>query len=275
MARLKSASSNERLANKIRIGTSGFSYDDWVGPFYPRGLPKSKWFDYYAREFSCLEINASYYTWMSPRALESLTNRAPASFRFAIKLHRSLTHGKDDIAHGIMATGEQNRPLDDPIHLAQFPNGFKANAENWARVEALAALPRLVVEFRNRDWQTDETYKRLRKLDISLCAVDGPNIQGLPKFSKNVTGDIAYTRMHGRNAEKWYEHERAFERYNYLYSEKEIVKISADISEMSEKTQGSYVFFNNHYGAQAVTNARQLAATLGIMSTAKQETLFD
>ena len=211
---MKSASSKERSASNIRIRTSGFSYDDWVGPFYPKGLPKSKWFDYYAQEFDCLEINASYYTWMSTRALESLTNRAPAGFRFAIKLHRSLTHGKDDLAHGIMATGEQNRPLDDPVHLAQFPNSFKPSEKTWPRVEALSALPRLVLEFRNSAWQSEETYGRLRKLNVTLCAVDGPNLDGLPKFTKNVTGEITYTRLHGRNAEKWYEHERAFERYS-------------------------------------------------------------
>jgi uncharacterized protein YecE (DUF72 family) len=260
---------------RVLVGTSGFSYDDWVGPFYPKSVPKSKWFDYYAREFSCLEINASYYTWMSTRAVESLVNRAPVGFCFSVKLHRSLTHGKEDIGEGIRATLEQNRPIEGPVHLAQFPNGFRPSAATWARIEALAELPNLVVEFRHSGWQSDETYRRLGSLSVSLCAVDSPRIAGLPKFSDVITGSIAYVRMHGRNAEKWYEHDHAFERYNYLYSEKEIGELAKDVSVMSERSRDTLVFFNNHYGAQAVVNARQLAAELGVATKTSQNSLFE
>ncbi|MEO7453878.1 MAG: DUF72 domain-containing protein [Fimbriimonadales bacterium] len=259
----------------IRIGTSGFSYEDWVGPFYPKNLSKSKWFDYYAQEFSCLEINASYYSWMTPRAMQSLASRAPHDFNFAVKLNKSITHGKEDIQKGILATLEQNAPLDNPVHLAQFPNGFKPSEENWSRVEGLSTLPKLVVEFRNSEWQTDETYKRLTKLGISLCAVDSPRIEGLPRFTRNLTGPIAYTRFHGRNAEKWYEHDHAYERYDYLYTESELTEIADDLKSMAVKMQDAFVFFNNHYAAQSVTNARQLATHLGVATTPAQEKLFE
>jgi uncharacterized protein YecE (DUF72 family) len=260
---------------QIQIGTSGFSYDDCVGPFYPKATPKSKWFDYYVREFSCLEINATYYTWMSTQAMESLASRAPVDFRFAIKLNKSLTHQKGDPSEGIKATIEQNLPIEDPVHLAQFPNGFRPSEESWKRIEALSELDCLVVEFRHIDWQTKETTGRLRDLGISLCSVDAPKIKGLPEFSKELTGEIAYIRLHGRNAEKWYEHDHAFERYNYLYSYNEITKLAEDIAEMSERANDAVVFFNNPYGAQAVTNARQLAEVLGVATTPSQDALFE
>ncbi|MDQ2985604.1 MAG: DUF72 domain-containing protein [Armatimonadota bacterium] len=266
-----SASRNSSLF----VGTSGFSYDDWVGPYYPKNIPKARWFDFYAEEFSCIEINASYYSWMSTKAMESLSSRAPVDFRFAVKLHRSITHGKEDLQKAIEATIEQNLPLEDPVHLAQFPNGFKPSDEAWEKIEGVADLENVVVEFRNKEWQTDETLTRLRKLGISLCAVDVPAVQGLPKFSKEITGDIAYIRLHGRNAAKWYDHDHAFERYDYLYSDKELTKIAEDISEMSERAEESFVFFNNHYAAQAVTNARQLGQMLGIGTEPAQAALFD
>lgn len=207
--------------------------------------------------------------------MESLSARAPKGFRFAVKLHRSMTHSKDDVSEGIRATIEQNQPLERPVHLAQFPNGFRPSEESWARIEAMTAVDSLVVEFRNSEWQTEETLRKLRSLNISLCAVDAPAVKGLPKFSREMTGDLAYIRMHGRNAAKWYEHDHAYERYDYLYSVKEIERIAKDISAMSERARESFVFFNNHYGAQAVTNARQLADVLGIATKPTQSSLFD
>jgi uncharacterized protein YecE (DUF72 family) len=186
-----------------------------------------------------------------------------------------MTHSKDDVAVGIGATREQNRPLERPIHLAQFPNGFKPSDEAWERIEALGALDSLVVEFRNSEWQSDETLTKLRSLNISLCAVDAPAVKGLPKFSKDLTGDISYIRLHGRNAAKWYEHDHAYERYDYLYTESEIKSIAGQISGMTERAKESFVFFNNHYGAQAVTNARQLADVLGIATKPAQSSLFE
>jgi uncharacterized protein YecE (DUF72 family) len=136
-------------------------------------------------------------------------------------------------------------------------------------------LDSLVVEFRNSEWQSDETLTKLRSLNISLCAVDAPAVKGLPKFSKDLTGDISYIRLHGRNAAKWYEHDHAYERYDYLYTESEIKSIAGQISGMTERAKESFVFFNNHYGAQAVTNARQLADVLGIATKPAQSSLFE
>ncbi|MBA3725045.1 MAG: DUF72 domain-containing protein [Armatimonadetes bacterium] len=267
------------MPGRISIGTSGFSYDDWVGPFYPMGLKKHRWFDYYLQEFDALEVNASYYAWLSAKAVSSLVERAPRGFRFAVKLNKEVTHQKSDVDEGLRATIEQNRPFAEAgclaSQLAQFPNGFRPTDENWSRVEAIVeALDPLTLEFRHDHWQAPDSMARLANLGVSLCSVDQPRIEGLLEFDDTVIGPLAYARFHGRNAAMWYEHEKAWQRYDYLYSEAEVRELTASVRKMSEKAKETLVFFNNHYGAQAVTNARQMSEQLGRPIRERQPKLF-
>lgn len=258
----------------IRVGTSGFSYADWVGPYYPKNLAKGKWLEFYAREFSCLEINASFYSWIAQDAMRSMASRVPDGFRFAVKLHRSMTHDNIDLDSLIRATRDQNAPLESPVVLAQFPNAFRPSDSAWQKLEQLAALPNLVVEFRHAQWQASDVVQRVAELGVSTCVVDMPDIPGLPRSLQEAVGPIGYLRAHGKNAGKWYNHDEAYERYDYLYSGDQIRRIAESVSRLSERASETFVFFNNHYGAQAVTNARQLAAELGIATTPSQGDLF-
>jgi uncharacterized protein YecE (DUF72 family) len=270
--------SREPYAPDLRIGTSGFSYNDWVGPFYPAGLASSRWFEYYAQEFNCVEINASYYAWLADSTIRSLIDRAPANFTFAIKLHQSLTHSSEVPAHAIEATKAQNAAFDDAemlaAQLAQFPHSFRPTPENLVRVEELAgAVKKVVFEFRNAEWQSEASRKRLSDIGANVCCVDEPNLPGLVRFEPQAS-HLLYMRFHGRNAKKWNNHQHAFERYDYLYSESEL-KVLADLSiPHIEKAKSALLFFNNHYGAQAVTNARQMAAILNVPTTPSQGRLF-
>lgn len=179
--------------------------------------------------------------------------------------------------HGVEATLEQNRAFDEPpIVLAQFPQSYRPTEDAFDQVERLAAhLPNLVAEFRNSDWQTDAALQFLTQRNISLCIVDEPRLKGLARFSPVLTGPIAYFRMHGRNAAKWHAHEHAWERYDYRYTPEEIESFAEPVAQLSDRASETLVFFNNHYGAQAVDNARQLAAVLGIGRVQKQPRLFD
>jgi uncharacterized protein YecE (DUF72 family) len=276
---LRSASSSSPFASRsVCVGTCGFSYDDWVGPFYPEGMPRARWFDYYAAEFSCLEVNVSYYTWLSLQAVRSLASRAPGGFRFAVKLHRSLTHGKlEGLDEGIRASKVQNEPFGDMLstHLAQFPHGFGPTPANWERLNRLAeGIEPLTLEFRNSAWQESGVKEQLAGMGVSLCVVDEPSLDGLMKFEPAALAPPAYVRLHGRNAEKWYEHEKPHERYDYLYSEAELSALAPAIAAMSERAAETLVFFNNHYGAQAVANARQMAVLLGVATKPTQPGLF-
>ncbi len=202
--------------------------------------------------------------------MRSLAERAPEGFAFSIKLHRSLTHGKkDDLDESIRATAEQNRIFEASgslaTHLAQFPNSFRPNDENWERLSRMAdGIRPLTLEFRNSEWQTEQALDRLRGLKVSLCCADQPQLEGLLEFRPELLSSPAYVRLHGRNAEKWYGHEKAWQRYDYLYSEDELLELKPPIEALANKAKETMVVFNNHYGAQAVTNARQMAELLGV-----------
>ncbi len=267
--KMKEVSLTKRPTHAIQIGTSGFSYEDWKGVFYPPNMPKAQWFEFYVQRFSCLEINSSYYSFLSPRTVQSLIKRAPASFRFAIKLHKSLTHEVENTEESIRKTKLQNRPFQESgtlaVHLAQFPHSFVPSREAWNYLRHLSQeIFPLCIEFRNIRWQTDETIQRLREWGVSLCVVDQPDLPGLMKFAPLVTHSPAYIRFHGRNAKTWYHHQETWQRYDYLYSEQELSARIEDIKQMSAQAEETLIFFNNHFQAQAITNATQLARLLGL-----------
>lgn len=251
----------------IRVGTAGFSYDDWREKFYPPKLPKAQWFNFYADHFDCLEINSSYYSWLGAKTTNSLVSRAPKGFLFTLKLHASITHEREDLAKGIKATIEQNRAFVEHdmlgAHLAQFPNSFHRTDENEDYVRRLAErIAKLCVEFRHSSWSGSQEF--LQQIGAGWVCVDEPRLRGLLRWTPQVTSDIAYFRFHGRNAAKWYDHEQAFERYDYLYTEQELDQLAPDILRAETEARTTFAIFNNHYGAQAATNARQLALKLGV-----------
>jgi len=262
-------------SRSIRIGTSGFSYDDWIGVFYPPSLPKGRWLEFYSARFDCLEINSTYYEWLASRVMENFANRVPASFRFSVKLHHSLTHERKELQKGVFATIEQNKPLTQSdvlaTQLAQFPPSFRNTKASWEWLKRLSdGIKPLTVEFRHASWQIPETMENLRKMDVSYCCVDQPKLPGLLQWQPVVTVSPAYVRFHGRNAENWHVHEHAWQRYNYLYSEEQLSERATDVLEMSRHACETLIFFNNHYAAQAIVNARQFAKILGIIETEHQ-----
>jgi uncharacterized protein YecE (DUF72 family) len=298
-----SAQGDPERPSPIFIGTAGFHYKDWVGPFYPQSLAPASWFEFYAKEFSCLELNASFYTWIATRTMQRFAERAPERFRFTVKVHRSLTHDIADVDRGIAAMRDTAKPLVEAkkfgCFLAQFPQSFHPSEHREAYVQRLAeSLQPLCVEFRSSDWQTDRAARLAEAAGFSVVAVDGPRLEGLPKLASPPVSTVGYVRLHGRNKGKWYSHDEAWERYDYLYSEeelKEVVPVILDVasrvaprvpagaSEPASATSGgprygdggeTFVVFNNHYGAQAVTNARQMASLLGLPHSPAQGQLF-
>jgi len=258
---------------KILIGTSGFSYDDWRGPFYPEGLASAAMLPFYAQAFKTVEINFTYYQMPGGKSITGLERKTPADFTFCLKAHKSMTHeiSKDPAETGkifhrfrealtpLLATGKLG------CVLLQFPWGFKFTQENleylcFAR-EALGDLP-AVVEFRNAGWVREEVFSFLSGLGFGFCCVDEPRVRGLMPPVARVTSDLAYLRFHGRNAARWWKHDEAWERYDYLYSPAELEEWRPAILELSAQAKTTFVFFNNHHAGQAVINARMLAELL-------------
>lgn len=253
----------------IYLGTSGFSYNDWVGDFYPLGMPKREWLHFYAREFNACEINATFYALPKPSTLFSMANKTGDGFLFAVKANQRMTHeqeGNEEVFDGFCKVLE---PLIErgkmACVLAQFPYSFRFNRRNRDYLEIfrerMADLP-IVIEFRNAQWLRREVFDWLRRNELGFCCVDEPQLPNLLPPIAELTSKIAYVRFHGRNADKWWHHEHAYERYDYSYSPQELEGWLPKIHSLKERAERTFVFANNHWRAQAVATIRQLRLML-------------
>lgn len=255
----------------IRIGTSGFSYNDWKGHFYPPGTKSGDMLGYYARFFPTVEVNSTYYGMPRPSVMEQMTRKVPEGFDFVIKAHQSMTHSERFQPEAFAQFREALEPVREAgmlgAVLAQFPFSFRRTVANDRFLAVLRdELPDVpvVVEFRNSGWVRDETRERLRSLGLGFCCVDEPQLEGLMPPVIEATSPVGYVRFHGRNAEKWWTHEEAYQRYDYLYSGQELQEWTTGIRSLADQTQRTYVFFNNCHEAQASVNARAMAQLLQV-----------
>ncbi len=253
----------------IYIGTSGFQYDDWVGPYYPAGLPKENWLSFYAKEFNTLEINFTYYRMPTARGLAGMARKVSDNFVFAVKATKEMTHERERNATVFEQFRTALQPLIEqnklgPI-LAQFPNSFRQGDESLDYLQFFRSQMdtlTVIVEFRNKDWideaNQEETFEFLHKNNFGFCCVDEPFF---PRVAQ-VTSDTAYVRFHGRNYKKWWKHEHAWERYDYTYPTEELQEWVPKIEQMEAMAENTFVFSNNHYRAQGIDTARQMKLLL-------------
>ena len=279
---------------RIRVGTSGWSYPagrgTWNGIFYPGAAgprPGRGRFDelaYYAEHFDTVEVNSSFYRPPTPATTRSWAARTPRDFEFSVKLHQRFTHPEMfERAAGEGSWTVRREDLDefraalDPIAragklgalLAQFPPSFAAGDVTrryltWL-LEAFGDYP-VAVELRHRSWSDDRaaTLAILDDRGAAWVQIDEPKFHFSIRqdFQPNVPG-FYYMRLHGRNAEKWWRHEAAEERYDYHYSVEELRPFAQAASEASRKVRKLYAYLNNHFAAKAVANAVVLKQQLG------------
>jgi uncharacterized protein YecE (DUF72 family) len=248
----------------VFIGTAGFSYKDWKATFYPADIKPREMLEEYSRHFPVVEINSTYYAIPPPERMNAMARRTPVHFQFTVKANRGMTHEICDGSEVARSFRAAIRPLEDHgklgCVLAQFPWGFKNTAENRDYLRVLAErLDGLdtVVEFRNAEWEAEETFGLLAGLGMGYCCVDEPRLKGLLSPRVEVTGSVAYLRFHGRNYETWWDKGReSWERYDYLYSEAELSEWLPKVEVLAESSDRTYIIFNNHYKGQAPANAR-------------------
>jgi len=254
---------------RMYIGTSGYSYADWVGTVYPEGTRQNEYLSLYARLFNFVEINFCYYTLPSARVLEGMQDRVDENFRFSLKGHRGMTHEKsEDLPALCSAFKEGSAPLREAGSLAavllQFPYSFHYNRENRVHLDTLCGclegLP-LQIEFRNIDWFRPRVVEELRKRGVGIVLSDYPSLEGLPDFVPRITSTIAYVRFHGRNRENWWTGNNV-SRYDYRYSTEELEERVPVLQQLASSASVLLVAFNNHYKGQAVDNARELIGLL-------------
>lgn len=254
----------------ILIGTSGYDYDDWRGFFYPEDLPKNQFLSYYASHFNALELNFSFYRMPTAKQLETMLQRTEGKVEFSIKAHRSMTHDRIAGNHDITQFKEALTPLLEANKLGavllQFPHSFNQTEENRKYLKQLADQigPPVVVEFRRVEWSATPIRKWINSIKAGYCCVDEPHLDGLMPRQAVATATPAYVRFHGRNASKWYTHNHAYERYDYLYNIRELQEWAPLIDQLDKQTQKTMVFFNNHFQAKAVDGAKKLADLLRI-----------
>jgi uncharacterized protein YecE (DUF72 family) len=253
----------------IYLGTSGFSYKDWTGVFYPEGLGQRDWLSFYAQEFKACEINSTYYALPRVATMQSLANKTGPVFLFAIKASQEITHQRQDSAKMCGAFRQALQPMLATgklgCILAQFPYSFDYNKNNWEYLaqlrQYLEGLP-LVIEFRNARWLKVAVFEWLRKQDVGFCCVDEPQLPNLLPPVCEATSRIGYIRFHGRNKEKWWQNEHPYERYDYTYQPEELTEWLPKIRKLASATDKTFIFANNHWRGQSIATIRQLQMML-------------
>jgi uncharacterized protein YecE (DUF72 family) len=249
----------------ILIGTSGYSYTEWVGPFYPEGTKAESYLSHYATIFPTVELNFSYYRMPQAEKLLAMHDQAPG-IGYAIKAHESLTHTIDPAnwrssaqTYRTAVTALQDREALRAI-LFQFPYSFHYEPVRRKYLDQLLrtfeGFP-LAVEFRNAQWYNNRTLDALRERQVALASLDLPDIKGSPPMMDVATSALSYVRLHGRNKECWWGSDAA-SRYDYLYSPQELSIIAQRIKSLATSTRLVLVYFNNHRRGQATQNALAL-----------------
>jgi uncharacterized protein YecE (DUF72 family) len=253
----------------IYLGTSGFSYKDWVGAYYPPGLPQRNWLAMYSQEFNSCEINSTYYALPRPEVLKAMADKTHKDFSFAIKANQDMTHQRYDSSRVCQAFRQMLEPVVQAgklgCVLAQFPYSFDFTTKNWEYLakfrKYMEGIP-LVIEFRNAGWLKVEVFDWMRHKDIGFCCVDEPRLPNLIPPVAEVTSRIGYVRFHGRNKDKWWNSEQPYERYDYSYKTEELREWIPKIKKIAGSTERTYIFANNHWRAQSIDTIRQLRTLL-------------
>ena len=230
----------------IQVGTSGFVYQHWKGVFYPDDLPSTKWLQFYADHFDCVEINSSFYHLPKAETILSWKERTPASFKFVLKGSRFVSHRKrlKNCEDSVKVFYERAFLLEKKLagDLWQLPPLFKKDLK--ALEGFLKMLPPKVpvfLELRHESWFDEETFSFLRKHKVAFCVhdlsgVDCPTV---------VTAPYLYIRFHGPSG-----------RYRGCYPDSQLRSWAKWI--LKTGVERGFAFFNNDIEGYAVRNARTL-----------------
>jgi uncharacterized protein YecE (DUF72 family) len=262
------------LRERVHVGCQGWNYDDWVtGPaggdrvFYPNGTRAPAMLEVYARAFQTIEVDSTFYAIPSAQTVDGWHKRTPPGFSFSLKLPQAISHehllrssSADILAEfcdRVQLLGEKLAVI-----LVQLPPHFDASPENTrALKEFLALLPRDVrfsIEFRSRDWMTEETLALLARYKVALCLVEGQWIPRDLMFERALppSADFAYVRWMGeRDLTRFDAVQRAQDANLKLWSE--------IIAEVCAHATDVYAYFSNFYEGYAPASANKLKRLFG------------
>jgi len=237
---------------RIHIGTSGWHYPHWVGPLYPPGTRPEEFLTHYTCVFQTVEINNSFYRLPTPATLTAWREATPASFVFAAKASRGITHLKklrdaeaslSRFLNAVTILGEKLGPI-----LFQLPPHWHVDAERLAAF--LAILPtgfRYAFEFRDETWFTPRVYRLLARHNAAFCMYDLNRRRAPIKL----TADFAYIRLHGPDGP-----------YKGSYDGRALAGWARRIRAWATSGHDVYCYFDNDDQAFAAANAARLMAML-------------
>jgi uncharacterized protein YecE (DUF72 family) len=273
----------------------------WNGVFYPPSRGRARGFDelsFYAEHFNTVEVNSTFYGQPRPEVARAWAARTPQRFEFSVKLYQKFTHPKmfkqayvKGVAAGDAGAGAlldvlakpNQSDLDefkrgvDPLAssgkmgvlLAQFPPSFKSDGPSrdylaWL-LHAFAGYS-VAVELRHATWSDTlgDTLALLNASGAAFVQIDEPKFHLSIRQNQlpNIQG-VYYMRLHGRNAAQWWKHDKAEDRYNYLYSADEISEFVETLDAAREIVRKAYLYTNNHFSAKSVANAAMIKKQLG------------
>jgi uncharacterized protein YecE (DUF72 family) len=283
-------------STRIFVGTSGFSYPDWRGTFYPPDLKKYKMHElqFLAEFFDFCEINNSFYRPVNPETAKKWCQYVSnnETFQFTAKLTEVFTHApgrgnkESSSAETIRYTMEDVEDAKkgfEPMAsagrlgalLLQFPVSFKYTEGNWDHLIDVLHLFReypLATEVRHKTWADPLVLKTLQQENVAFCNIDQTRLGQTLEGTEYVTAQLAYLRLHGRSKE-WFTAKNRDVRYDYLYSRESLQKIKGKIERMAGVAERTFVAANNHPRGQAAANAVELKSLLSGNKVSAPETL--
>ena len=235
---------------RVLIGTSGWHYDSWRGPFFPKGLPLKSQLQFYASQFSSAELNGVFYRTPTPEAVESWRRK---DFVFAWKASKFITHWKrlsESSANSLELLEDRLSLLGNKVGpiLFQLPPNFRADADRLGEFfKMLSSKRRYSFEFRDPSWYTPSILKMLAERNISLCLSDHHDAPAPWKR----TADFVYVRGHGPGG-----------RYRGHYDDRTLTEWARRIRSWKKQGKDVYVYFDNDQKSAAPADALKLRQML-------------
>jgi uncharacterized protein YecE (DUF72 family) len=237
---------------RLHLGTQGFAFDDWVGPFYPPGTPRQSYLEEYARHFSTVEIDATFYGAPRPEVVRGWRERTPPAFTFAAKFPKAITHdqkldGTQGAAEDFVATMQA---LDEKLGVLTLQFAFDFTPDLSGRLDSfltrLPRGPRYAVEVRNRKWLTPTLRDLLSKHNAALVLQD---LYYMPRMDW-ITADFTVIRWLGRRSDIG-----KFDRIQ-IDRTKEMIRWAERVREFTDAGIDVYGYFNNHFAGHSPGSVR-------------------
>jgi len=249
------------LSARLRVGCSGWGYDDWLGGFYPEGTPKSDYLKLYANTFDTVEIDSSYYRIPQPAMAANWRRTVPDGFLFTAKFPKKITHEKKlvQVEEPLSWVYKSMSELRDRLGalVVQLPPSVKYATHLEPMKEFLGLLDtkiRHAIEFRHKSWFRDDVYEMLRAKNVAMAWTENQYVTSPPV----VTADFVYVRLVG---------ERDIEEFKETVKDRsrEMREWYANLEKKAGDAKQVFVFFNNHYagfGPASVNEFRRLAGMM-------------